>query len=155
MTSTGFSEKEQPVIPENVLPSGFSFSNRVHVNIARPPETHSPEKQSILDAMEHLLAKYREMRPLFLVPALPIKVEWKMRPYFGVFPLVFRALQTDKTARAEENVRLQHICSKWTGEERQHAHRSTRSLPKQGFLCSKNLNGGGWIFRKVCQTAGV
>ena len=27
------------------------------------------------EAMEHLFARYREMRPLFLVPALPIKVE--------------------------------------------------------------------------------
>ena len=47
---------------------------------------------SHLDAMLHLLARYLEMRPLFLCLALPMKEEWKMRPYLGVFPLVFRAL---------------------------------------------------------------
>ena len=53
---------------------------------------NSPEKQSIRDAIEHLLARYLEIRPLFLAPARPINVEWKMRPYFGVFPRVFNAL---------------------------------------------------------------
>ena len=53
---------------------------------------HSPLKQSILDAMEHLFAKYREILPLFLGPALPMKEEWNMSPYFGVFPFVFKAL---------------------------------------------------------------
>ena len=56
------------------------------------PLPSAPEKQSILEAMEHLLARYREMRPLFLADALPMKDEWKMRPYLGVLPLVFRAL---------------------------------------------------------------
>ena len=51
-----------------------------------------PEKQSILDAILHLFARYREMRPLFFAAARPMKVEWKMSPYFGVLPLVFRAL---------------------------------------------------------------
>mmetsp|Transcript_60769 Transcript_60769/g.185573 ORF Transcript_60769/g.185573 Transcript_60769/m.185573 type:complete len:352 (+) Transcript_60769:800-1855(+) len=31
------------------------------------------------------------MRPLFFCCARPMNVEWKMRPYFGVFPLVFNA----------------------------------------------------------------
>ena len=52
-----------------------------------------PEKQSILEAMEHLLARYLEILPLFLAPALPMKVEWNINPYFGVFPLVFKALK--------------------------------------------------------------
>lgn len=52
-----------------------------------------PEKQSILEAMEHLFAKYLEMRPLFLVPARPMNDEWKMRPYLGVFPFFFSALR--------------------------------------------------------------
>ena len=52
----------------------------------------SPEKQSTLDAIEHLLARKREMRPLFFWPARPMNVEWKMSPYLGVLPLVFRAL---------------------------------------------------------------
>jgi hypothetical protein len=43
--------------------------------------TNVPVKQSILEAIEHLLARYREMRPLFLAPALPINVEWNM--YIG------------------------------------------------------------------------
>ena len=43
------------------------------------------------DAMLHLLARYREMRPLFLACALPMKEEWKIKPYFGVLPLVFSA----------------------------------------------------------------
>jgi hypothetical protein len=63
---------------------------------------HSPEKQSILDAMEHLLAKYLDMRPLFLSPARPINVEWKSNPYFGVLPRVLRALtQNDQVTRTE------------------------------------------------------
>ena len=32
------------------------------------------------------------MRPLFFAPALPMNEEWNIRPYFGVFPFVFRAL---------------------------------------------------------------
>lgn len=52
-----------------------------------------PEKQSILDAIEHLLAKYLEILPLFLAPARPMNVEWKIKPYFGVLPLVLIALQ--------------------------------------------------------------
>ena len=48
-------------------------------------------KQSILEAMEHLLAKNREIRPLFLAAARPIKEEWKINPYFGVFPFFFKA----------------------------------------------------------------
>lgn len=42
--------------------------------------------------MEHLLAKYREILPLFLLLAFPMKEEWKMSPYLGVFPRVLRAL---------------------------------------------------------------
>lgn len=45
------------------------------------------------EAMVHLLAKYLEMRPLFFAPARPMKVEWKMSPYLGVLPRVFRALR--------------------------------------------------------------
>lgn len=45
------------------------------------------------EAMVHLLARYREIRPLFLAAARPMKVEWKMSPYLGVFPLVFSALR--------------------------------------------------------------
>ena len=48
-------------------------------------------KQSIRDAMEHLLAKNREILPLFLAAARPIKDEWKIKPYFGVFPFFLRA----------------------------------------------------------------
>lgn len=46
--------------------------------------------------MEHLLAKKREIRPLSLAPALPINEEWKIRPYFGVLPRVFKALKLKK-----------------------------------------------------------
>jgi hypothetical protein len=41
--------------------------------------------------MEHLLARKREILPLFLGPALPMKEEWYSRPYLGVLPLVFKA----------------------------------------------------------------
>jgi hypothetical protein len=34
------------------------------------------EKLSILDAMEHLLAKKRDILPFDLAPVLPIKDEW-------------------------------------------------------------------------------
>lgn len=36
----------------------------------------SPEKQSILQAIEHLFAKKRDIRPLCLLPARPMKVLW-------------------------------------------------------------------------------
>ena len=39
-------------------------------------EKHLPEKQSMREAMEHLLARKREIRPLCLGPARPMKVEW-------------------------------------------------------------------------------
>jgi hypothetical protein len=51
------------------------------------------EKQSTLDAMAHLLARYLEILPLFFYWALPMKVELKIKPYFGVLPLVFKALK--------------------------------------------------------------
>jgi len=47
-------------------------------------------KQSIREAMEHLLAKNLEIRPLFFAPARPINEEWKIKPYLGVFPFVFK-----------------------------------------------------------------
>ena len=43
--------------------------------------------------MLHLLARYLEILPLFLAPARPMNDEWKMRPYLGVLPRVFRALR--------------------------------------------------------------
>mmetsp|Transcript_25193 Transcript_25193/g.57157 ORF Transcript_25193/g.57157 Transcript_25193/m.57157 type:complete len:285 (+) Transcript_25193:516-1370(+) len=43
------------------------------------------------EANEHLFARYREMRPLFFCCARPMKVEWNIRPYFGVLPLVLSA----------------------------------------------------------------
>lgn len=61
-------------------------------------QLRSPEKQSIREAMVHLFARYLEMRPLFLAAARPIKVEWKMRPYLGVLPRVFKALRGNTTA---------------------------------------------------------
>jgi len=48
-------------------------------------------KASMRVAMEHLFARYRDIRPLFLALARPIKDEWNIKPYFGVLPLVFRA----------------------------------------------------------------
>ena len=34
-----------------------------------------PEKQSMREAIEHLLARYLDILPLFLAPARPMKVE--------------------------------------------------------------------------------
>ena len=56
-----------------------------------------PEKQSILEAMEHLLARYLEILPLFLAPARPMKVEWNINPYFGVLLFVLIALKLEET----------------------------------------------------------
>ena len=53
---------------------------------------HSPEKQSMREAMVQLFARYLEMHPLFFWAARPMKAEWKMSLYLGVFPRVFRAL---------------------------------------------------------------
>ena len=54
---------------------------------------HAEDGRLYLEAMLHLLAKYLEMRPLFLCLALPMKEEWKINPYLGVLPLVFSALK--------------------------------------------------------------
>mmetsp|Transcript_23949 Transcript_23949/g.40163 ORF Transcript_23949/g.40163 Transcript_23949/m.40163 type:complete len:120 (+) Transcript_23949:2856-3215(+) len=56
-------------------------------------------KQSMRDAIEHLFARYRDIRPLFFAPALPMKVEWKIRPYLGVLPRVLMALQAAKASK--------------------------------------------------------
>ena len=55
-----------------------------------------PEKQSILEAIEHLLARYLEILPLFLAPARPMKVEWNINPYFGVLLFVLIALKLEE-----------------------------------------------------------
>lgn len=55
--------------------------------------------------MEHLFARYRAILPLFLVDARPIKDEWNMRPYLGVLPRVFRALQLN----GESNRKISQI----------------------------------------------
>merc|ERR1712032_185628 len=65
--------------------STWSFSFSPNTVVA------SSEKQSMRDAMEHLLARYLEIRPLFFCCARPINVEWKIKPYFGVFPFVLSA----------------------------------------------------------------
>ena len=54
------------------------------------------------EAMEHLFAMYRAIRPLFLADARPMKDEWNMRPYFRVFPRVFRALQLNREQPKKE-----------------------------------------------------
>lgn len=69
----------------------------VSCNSISPKRDHSPEKQSIREAIVHLFARYLEILPLFLAAARPMKVEWKMRPYFGVLPRVFRALCENTT----------------------------------------------------------
>lgn len=56
------------------------------------------------DAIEHLFARYRAIRPLFRAEARPMKDEWKIRPYFGVFPRVFNALET-KFHESYENLK--------------------------------------------------
>ena len=38
------------------------------------------------------------MRTLFLAAARPMKVEWKMSLYFGMLPLVFKALGEEYSA---------------------------------------------------------
>lgn len=65
----------------------------LRVNAQQLCSLYTPEKQSMREAMVHLLARYLEMRPLFFAPARPMKVEWKMSPYLGVLPRVFRALR--------------------------------------------------------------
>ena len=53
-----------------------------HVGQNLPPFNHFtvfsvllPEKQSMREAIEHLLARYLDILPLFLAPARPMKVE--------------------------------------------------------------------------------
>lgn len=62
------------------------------------------------EAMVHLLARYLEMRPLFFAPARPMKVEWKMSPYLGVLPRVFRALRKRPQSQSvEERTGMGHF----------------------------------------------
>lgn len=42
-------------------------------------------------AIEHLFARYLDIRPLFRAFALPMNEEWNISPYLGVLPLVFKA----------------------------------------------------------------
>ena len=65
------------------------FSNAI---ISQYTVAAVPVKQSILEAIEHLLARKRDILPLFLVPARPMKDEWNINPYLGVLLRVFNAL---------------------------------------------------------------
>merc|ERR1712079_342854 len=69
----------------------FNLSSTCSFNLLPKMLLDCSEKQSILDAMVHLFAKNREIRPLFFAAALPIKEEWKIRPYLGVLPFFFKA----------------------------------------------------------------
>ena len=62
------------------------------------------------------------MRPLLRCFARPMKEEWKMRPYLGVLPRVFRALEQQRSSpqppagcASRISAQLQHIWSlqKW------------------------------------------
>ena len=96
-----------------------------------------PEKQSIREAIEHLLAKNREIRPLCFGPALPIKVEWYSRPYYVGAPL-------DPGTRSVNG-------------ERTNLRRVTLSFEsaEEGFLSTQDLDGTCGVFAQVCQTAGM
>jgi len=61
----------------------FQYGKRDYVDIKQLTSL----KQSILDAIEHLFARKREIRPLFLEPALPMNDEWNISPYLGVLPI--------------------------------------------------------------------
>lgn len=50
------------------------------------------------------------MRPLLRCLARPMKEEWKIRPYFGVLPFVFRALQQKASCRRIIQVVSQCLC---------------------------------------------
>lgn len=60
------------------------------------------------------------MRPLFLAAARPMNVEWKIRPYFGVFPLVFSALDLGNKLMA--NYTLKHHALKKIKSEQHPRH---------------------------------
>ena len=50
------------------------------------------------------------MRPLFFCLARPMKDEWKMSPYLGVFPLVFSALHARAGFRSHTtNPEIPHL----------------------------------------------
>ena len=51
------------------------------------------QNQSVHEAILDLFARYWKMQPLFLAAAQPMKVEWKISPYFGVLALVFKAVE--------------------------------------------------------------
>lgn len=54
----------------------FNVVKNVQIFYHRPPlSVLLPEKQSMREAIEHLLARYLDILPLFLAPARPMKVE--------------------------------------------------------------------------------
>lgn len=69
-----------------------SCSSTCSLNFSPNILVDASEKKSICVSILHLFARYQEMRPFFLAAAQPVKVEWKLSPYLGVLPLVFRAL---------------------------------------------------------------
>ena len=96
-----------------------------------------PEKQSIREAIEHLLAKNREMRPLCFGPALPIKVEWYSRPYY-----VGATLDPGTKSVIGERTNLWRVTLSFERAE-------------EGLLSAQDLNGTCGVFAQVCQTTGM
>ena len=83
----------------------------------------TPPAQSVSTVIMRTPAPYRETRPLFLVPARPMKDEWKMRPYLGVLPLDFSARNSAFSAP--------RICTVDAGHWR---HNNNKDTHKHGHM---------------------
>uniref|UniRef100_A0A182UI10 FYVE zinc finger domain-containing protein n=1 Tax=Anopheles melas TaxID=34690 RepID=A0A182UI10_9DIPT len=72
-------------------PTNFSRSSTWPFSASPNTVDGVSAKQSIRDAIVHLFARKREMRPLFFAFARPMKDELNSKPYFGVLDLVLSA----------------------------------------------------------------
>ena len=95
------------------------------------------EKQSIREAIEHLLARKREMRPLFLVPARPMKVlcRYTWRQYWLGEKEEGRTHVVDKSVLGSVALGLERA--------------------EEGLLGTEDLNGRGGVLGQVGEGSSV
>jgi len=76
------------------------------------------------------------MRPLLRADARPIKDEWKIKPYFGVFPRVLSALRTNhhKSEYLELKIYMEESFRGKTLTEQLRAHMFQREQNSKYYL---------------------
>lgn len=98
-----------------------------------------PEKQSMRDAIEHLFARKREIRPLFLDPARPMNVLCKKI-----------------TVSACHNQRFRYVLATYVIDETVFWSIAFRlESSEQCLFSTKNLYCACWVFRQIGEGASV